>query len=284
MNNISLPTITCPNCGASSSTYVNCEFCGSSLAGVNQEMIKIRQKQIAEEQQRRRAEEERQQIVAAKKAEEENEAARRKRKRIIGFAVIGALLLLLLILFIREWRVERALTRERGVVINGVRWATRNVAAPGTFATSPESGGRFFQWNRSRGWFMQGNVTNWDSSTPIGNTWTRDNDPCPQGWRVPTQEELLSLYNAGSTWTTRNGVNGRLFGTAPNQIFLPAVGQRSNDTGSTGNVGTDGFYWSSTQANATYARRMRFTNSNVYASVQYGSLRARGFSIRCVAE
>jgi hypothetical protein len=40
---------------------------------------------------------------------------------------------------------------------------------------------------------------------------------------VPTKSELQSLIDAGSVWTRRNRVNGRLFGTAPNQIFLPAV-------------------------------------------------------------
>ena len=38
-------------------------------------------------------------------------------------------------------------TTDLGVVINGVKWATRNVAAPGKFATSPEDAGMFYQWN-----------------------------------------------------------------------------------------------------------------------------------------
>jgi hypothetical protein len=37
-----------------------------------------------------------------------------------------------------------------GVVINGVKWATRNVDAPGTFAESPQAAGMFYQWNRNK--------------------------------------------------------------------------------------------------------------------------------------
>jgi len=32
---------------------------------------------------------------------------------------------------------------DEGVVINGIRWATRNVDAPGTFVDNPEDAGMF---------------------------------------------------------------------------------------------------------------------------------------------
>jgi len=37
---------------------------------------------------------------------------------------------------------------EESVVINGVRWATRNVGARGTFVQNPEDYGDYYQWNR----------------------------------------------------------------------------------------------------------------------------------------
>ena len=46
-------------------------------------------------------------------------------------------------------------THDEGVVINGVRWATRNVDMPGTFAETPESLGMLFQWNRKRREFRE---------------------------------------------------------------------------------------------------------------------------------
>jgi hypothetical protein len=35
-------------------------------------------------------------------------------------------------------------TNDQGVIINGIKWATRSVDAPSAFATTPESVGMFF--------------------------------------------------------------------------------------------------------------------------------------------
>ena len=179
-----------------------------------------------------------------------------------------------------------AINARSGVSIGGRIWATRNVGTPGTFAPTPESAGMFFQWNRRVGWTATDPMVNsdggtvWNSTTPAGTTWESANDPCPDGWRVPTQAELQSLNNAGSVWITQNGVQGRLFGTAPNQIFLPAAGWRYT-TGSLGSAGTSGFYWSSTQDGSTNAWRLWFGSG----SGGMGSwLRALGLSVRCVAD
>ena len=170
---------------------------------------------------------------------------------------------------------------ENAILINGVAWATRNVNAPGTFAENPESIGMFFQWNRRQGWAATGNVTDWDYSTPTGSEWERANDPCPSGWRVPTREELTSLRDAGHVWRALNGVNGRFFGTAPNQIFLPAAGSRSYSDGERLHAGTWGNYWSSTRSGNAYAWVMDFTSGR---SPVGSSTRRWGFSVRCVAE
>ena len=45
-----------------------------------------------------------------------------------------------------------ALTHDAGVVINGIKWATRNIDAPGTFSVNPESLGMLYQWNKKIGW------------------------------------------------------------------------------------------------------------------------------------
>jgi uncharacterized protein (TIGR02145 family) len=171
-----------------------------------------------------------------------------------------------------------------GVVINGVRWATRNVAAPGAFAAKPEDPGMFYQWNRKTAWPATGNVTGWgwDSSPSTGTAWEKSNDPCPAGWRMPTAVEQQNLFNAGSMWTNINGVYGRQFGSGSNTIFLPAVGARIYSDGMFVNEGSNGYYWSSTQNNATYAYCLSF--SSVTAGVSYNNLRAYGFSCRCVAD
>ena len=179
-------------------------------------------------------------------------------------------------------------TTDPGVVIDGIRWATRNVDAPGTFADRPESSGMLFQFNRKKAWSaINETVIGWDNSNPEGTAWYAENDPCPLGWRVPTEANLRSLYNIGGTWVESwngTGVSGSIYGTAPNQIFLPATGWRSYF--SNGAVlyfaGTLGSYWSNTQYDSTFAWILWVPTSE-YRNVGNGR-RTHGFPIRCVAE
>ena len=202
-----------------------------------------------------------------------------------------------------------------GVLINGVPWATRNVDIPGTFAQNPEDAGMFFQWNRPYGWRATIHYTDhvhniwddllypsqrwnpfigdwetdiwWDWTTPTGTAWYEENDPCPPGWRVPNVEELFSLRNTAHEWITKNGVEGRRFGIAPNQIFLPAAGIRFSD-GLLEFDGLGGFYLSGCKPNYWSVSSLQFNSSpNRYqalADMLAGGLITFGFSIRCVAK
>ena len=186
-----------------------------------------------------------------------------------------------------------------GVVINGVRWATRNVDMPGTFAETPESVGMFFQWNNKRAWSaVDERVEGWRGIEARGTAWYAENDPCPAGWRVPTHEELQSLVDAENEWVTQNGVYGRLFGTAPYQVFLPVTAWRRG-RGMLGGINAGGFYWSSTMSNPlietlafeTLAFRTAYFLQvlNEYNECGYigywvsSTNRANGFAIRCVS-
>jgi uncharacterized protein (TIGR02145 family) len=183
--------------------------------------------------------------------------------------------------------VEIASQEEEGVVINGIRWATRNVDYPGTFAATPESPGMLYQWNKKVGWSNTDPMINhyggtiWDSSTLSGTTWEEAQDPCPAGWRVPTLDEIKSLLSTGSSLTTYNGVLGRLFGISQDvYLFMPAAGQRNQNDGSLGGVGY-GYYWGST----------KYINSAVHLEFYSGSagwsnagFTRYGRSVRCVAD
>ena len=180
-------------------------------------------------------------------------------------------------------------TTDPGVLIgyidgNPIRWATRNVAAPGTFAQNATNAGMFFQWNRRTGWSSTDPLVSspagatWDNTNATGETWTRTNDPCPIGWRVPTRAELDELQGAIGEWEVRSGVNGRIFGSGVNTLFLPAAGHRST-TGSLWSVGAQGCYWGSTAWGESGGWGLWFGRSN---SSVYG--RAGGFSVRCVSE
>jgi uncharacterized protein (TIGR02145 family) len=178
---------------------------------------------------------------------------------------------------------QNSATTGAGVVINDIRWATRNVDAPGTFAATPESTGMLFQWNRRHGWAATGDVNNWDNSVSSGTNWESNNDPCPWGWRVPTREELESL-NRGGRWVANwnnTGINGRLLGRAPDQIFLPATGWRRGGTGILGSANGSGHYWSSTENHSESAWALSF---NTFASGVGNFWRAHSAPVRCVSE
>jgi hypothetical protein len=98
---------------------------------------------------------------------------------------------------------------QESVVINGVRWAMRNVGTPGNFVANISDKGAHFHWANRRRMVVTG-------------TNTRANNPCPPGWRVPTHQEFQSLGRC--TPRIINGVYGCLYGIAPNKIFLPAAG------------------------------------------------------------
>jgi uncharacterized protein (TIGR02145 family) len=176
-----------------------------------------------------------------------------------------------------------------GVIIAGIKWATRNVDAPGTFTQILGDAGMLYQWGTNVGWSATDPMVNsnggttWNSSLPASTTWTRANDPCPQGWRVPTEQELLLLNNSGSIWTTINDASGRLFGVAPDQIFLPAAGFRTSyGNGQLSDVGSRGDYWSRTSGNpATNCIKLWL---NEVGSGWGTSAHRAGHSIRCVAE
>ena len=181
------------------------------------------------------------------------------------------------------------------VLINGVKWATCNVDAPGTFAAAPESAGMFYQWNRKIAWSATDPMVNsnggteWDISTPSGTEWTKANDPSPAGYRVPTFDEIQSLLDEDKVtneWTDNyngTGVSGRIFTDKNNgnSIFLPAVGYRGYSNGSLSSAGSYGNYWSSTQGDSISAYGLGF---NSYNADWGGNYRNDGLSVRPVAE
>ena len=188
--------------------------------------------------------------------------------------------------------------QETGVVINGVKWATRNVDKPGTFVTNPEDAGMFYQWNRRVGWSATDPMINsdggidWNSSISTGsNTWEKSNDPSPVGWRVPTLEEikkLLDTEKVTNEWTSVNGVNGRKFTdkATGNSIFLPAAGFRnSNDgmlnDGMLNDVSLYNHYWSSTPYDHFIVYELFFGDDIAERDTV---IRYFGLSIRPVAE
>ncbi len=122
----------------------------------------------------------------------------------------------------------------------------------------------------------------WNSGTATAPIKTV-NDPCPDGWRVPTRSELEALKVYKSLWTTYNSQKGRWFsGVTPytvgmdKAVFFPAAGYCKNRDGIASSRGYGDFYWSSSTYNA-------ISYVLYYGSI-YLSNRANGCSVRCVKE
>ena len=102
-------------------------------------------------------------------------------------------------------------------------------------------------------------------------------------WRTPTPSDFQELLdNCTWTWTTQNGVYGRLVTAANgNSIFLPAAGYRYGT--SLLNDGSLGYYWSSSLSGdySDYARTLYFNSGDLYA---YDRDRNYGRSVRPVSE
>lgn len=187
---------------------------------------------------------------------------------------------------------QKSTTADEGVVINGVRWATRNVDAPVTFALKPEDTGMFYQWNRAKAWPVTGEITEeWAFSGAEGQKWEKENDPSPAGWRAPTYDEMMSLIDTEKVsrkWANLNGVNGCRFTdkTTGKSIFLPAAGSRG-DFGGLNGSGLRGYYW----AGDGFDEGDRLSGAAVCLKFFSGHLNDvtaistnNGFSLRSVAE
>lgn len=182
----------------------------------------------------------------------------------------------------------------QGVKGGTVCWAPVNVGIVNKWVQKPDDYGSFFQWNRNLAWHPTTPTTapsGWVSTNISDASWTVN--PCPAGWRLPTQAEFNSL---ACFWATANSTKGNAVAGCftssnctlatdagmANCIFLPAAGRRNAANGTLSNQNTMGTYWTSTQYTTT-------TTYGYYAGMSSGSgkqmnydLKSNGFSVRCV--
>ena len=180
-------------------------------------------------------------------------------------------------------------TTDNVIMINGIKWTTRNVDKPGTFAAKPEDAGMFYQWNRKVAWPVTGDVSNWDSSYSTDTVWEKTTDPCPAGYRVPTLTEIRTLLDSDRVnyvWTSVNGISGGKFidKASDNSIFLPAIGYRGYNNGAINYSGSSGGYWSSTQYHSYGAYGLIFGSRRADVFTGDYWFKRFGLSCRCVGE
>ena len=187
---------------------------------------------------------------------------------------------------------------------SGTLWATCNVGA-----SKPSDAGQYFQWGDTVGYTADQVGTGdgqkkfswadykWNPNRD-GKTFTKYNttgatleleDDAAHvnmggDWHMPSPDqirELINTANTTNTWTTQDGVNGRLFTSKKNgkSIFVPAAGSAWD--GSLDNSGSYGYVWSSTLLTnyVNGGQNLYFNSSNVYL---FGSNRNYGFSVRGV--
>lgn len=89
--------------------------------------------------------------------------------------------------------------------IGNLIWAKANVGESGRFASSPDDPGMLYQYASNVAWtnnYPDDDYSNGITSGPEGyptgaknspQTWPEDQDPCPEGWRVPTADEVTAL-------------------------------------------------------------------------------------------
>lgn len=183
---------------------------------------------------------------------------------------------------------------------SGTLWATMNVGA-----TSPEEYGDYFAWGETepKEIYISSNykwsngtdnkLTKYCTNSSNGYNGFVDNktelDPeddaayvnWGENWRMPTLDQQTELRTECTwTWTTKNGVNGRLVtGPNGNTLFLPATGYPFES--SLTNVGSWGYYWSRTLYSSypSIAFYVYFDSNRVYWDFND---RFRGFAVRAV--
>jgi uncharacterized protein (TIGR02145 family) len=184
----------------------------------------------------------------------------------------------------------------------GKTWMDRNLGATqvATSSTDAASYGDLYQWGRltdghqirtstlsalnatvstdvpGNANFIITNTGNFDWRSPKNdNLWqgvNGINNPCPSGYRLPTETEL----NAERLSFSPNNAAGAFASV----LKLPLAGFRNDSNGSLSTVGSLGYYWSSTVSGAN-ARNLSFNSS---AAVMFSLNRASGFSVRCLKD
>jgi hypothetical protein len=185
-------------------------------------------------------------------------------------------------------------SRAYGGTVGTKCWLDRNLGATqvATSSTDANAYGDLYQWGRradghqirtSLLTYTQSatdvpgnnlfivNSVDW-RSTQNDNLWkgvNGINNPCPSGYRIPTEIEINAEK---SSWSTINAA-----GALASPLKLPLAGYR-NTGGSLSNVGTHGRYWSSSVSGINAQNLYDHSTAATITS----NIRAYGFSVRCI--
>jgi uncharacterized protein (TIGR02145 family) len=182
----------------------------------------------------------------------------------------------------------------------GKVWMDLNLGASrvATSSTDSDAYGDLYQWGRgtdghekrtspttstlstsdtpAHGNFITVSSGNYDWRSPQNNNLWQGvngiNNPCPEGFRIPTMAEWQGELN---TWSNKNSA-----GAFASPLKLPVAGYHYYSFVSLTNVGSRGYYWSGTVDGAG-ALYLHFSSSTAGTYVNY---RAGGNSVRCLKD
>jgi hypothetical protein len=117
-------------------------------------------------------------------------------------------------------------------------------------------------------WKIQKNDNLWQGVNGINN-------PCPSGYRLPTETEL---NEERLSWTSNNSA-----GAFNTPLKFPMAGERVA-LFSVRDSGNSGCYWTSSTRSNGGVRYLFFTsNSSISANIN-NTFRANGYSVRCIKD
>jgi hypothetical protein len=184
----------------------------------------------------------------------------------------------------------------------GQTWMALNLGASqvATSSADPAAYGTLYQWGRfgdgheyrssltttelsntdapGHGSFIKSTFPPYDWRTKQNdNLWQGEsgiNNPCPPGFRLPTDTELNTER---LSWSSNDSV-----GALASPLKLVPAGYRNGYTGGIEQVGTFGFYWSSTVNDQL--KMSGYLIVNFIDSYTSYTRRSSGFSVRCIKD
>jgi hypothetical protein len=148
---------------------------------------------------------------------------------------------------------------------DGHQCRTSSTTATLSSIDQPANGNFILATNTPYDWRSPQNDNLWQGVNGVNN-------PCPSGYRLPTETEI----NAERlSWSQNNNL-----GAFASPLKLPMAGYRGGSNGLLGDVGDNGYYWSST-VSGTNSRYFAFYFGN---AAMGGDRRANALTVRCLKD